>query len=111
MGTTRNRRRAGSVLRPLAAALALAAVPLRAATTLRPGDLQGQGNAVREDGTPLRTALRAWHLDALRNADAQAAPAGTVRAVTNCDDDGAGSLRAVVAASASGDTIDLSALD
>lgn len=31
-------------------------------------------------------------------------------AVTNCDDDGAGSLRATIAAAASGDTIDLSAL-
>ena len=37
----------------------------------------------------------------------QAAPA---TAVTNCDDDGAGSLRATIAAAASGDTIDLSAL-
>jgi hypothetical protein len=33
-----------------------------------------------------------------------------VRHVTSCEDDGEGSLRAVVAASASGDTIDLSAL-
>jgi hypothetical protein len=31
-------------------------------------------------------------------------------AVTNCDDDGAGSLRATIAAASSGDTIDLSAL-
>ena len=36
-------------------------------------------------------------------------PAPTT-AVTNCDDDGAGSLRATIAAAASGDTIDLSAL-
>jgi hypothetical protein len=102
----------GSTLHPLAAALALAAAPalLPAATTLRPGDLEGQGTATREDGTPLHTALRAWHLDALRNAAAPAAPNATVRVVTNCNDDGAGSLRAVVAASASGDTIDLSAL-
>ena len=48
MGTTRNRRRAGSVLRPLAAALALAAVPLRAATTLaslRTAELRQGGSA------------------------------------------------------------------
>ena len=30
--------------------------------------------------------------------------------VTNCDDDGAGSLRAAIAAASSGDTIDLTAL-
>ncbi len=109
MWTTRNTGRAGSALRPLAAALALVAAPLPAATMLRPGDLEGQGIATREDGTLLRTALRAWHLDALRNA-APAAPNAVVRVVTNCNDDGDGSLRAVVAASASGDTIDLGAL-
>lgn len=108
---TRNNRRRGSVLRPLAAALAFGAAPtlLPAATTLRPGDLEGQGIATREDGTPLATALRAWHLDA-RDHAAPPSPDTTVRHVTNCDDDGAGSLREVVASSASGDTIDLSDL-
>jgi hypothetical protein len=109
LGTTCNSR--ASAVRPLAVALAFTAAPtlLPAATTLQPGELEGQGVATREDGTPLHTALRAWHLDALRNADMPATPA-TVRVVTNCGDDGEGSLRAVVAASASGDTIDLSAL-
>lgn len=37
-------------------------------------------------------------------------PAPTSRAVTNCDDDGPGSLRSEVAAATSGDTIDLSSL-
>ena len=37
-------------------------------------------------------------------------PAAPATAVTNCDDDGPGSLRATIAAAASGDTIDLSAL-
>jgi len=37
-------------------------------------------------------------------------PAVPATAVTNCDDDGAGSLRATIGAAASGDTIDLSAL-
>ena len=37
-------------------------------------------------------------------------PTATMRPVTNCDDDGAGSLRAVLAATASGDTVDLSGL-
>lgn len=46
------------------------------------------------------------HVDSMPKAR-QAAPA---TAVTNCDDDGAGSLRATIAAAASGDTIDLSAL-
>jgi hypothetical protein len=111
MRTTRNSRRASPALRPLAAALALAAAPawLPATTALQPGELEGQGITTREDGTPLATALRAWHLDALSHATTTA-PDATVRPVTNCDDDGAGSLRAVVAASASGDTIDLSAL-
>jgi parallel beta helix pectate lyase-like protein len=109
LGITRIRR--GLALHPLAAALALIAAPalLRAATALQPGELEGQGITTREDGTPLATALRAWHLDALSHA-VLPAPTTTVRPVTNCDDDGEGSLRAVVAASASGDTIDLSAL-
>ena len=109
VGTTRTIQR--SMLRPLAAALAFSAAPtwLPAATTLQPGELEGQGIATREDGTPLATALRAWHLDALAHASPPA-PHATVRPVTNCNDDGEGSLRAVVASSASGDTIDLSAL-
>src|SRR5262245_59486481 len=108
MGTTRIGRGAGSALRPLAAALALTAAPALApaATALRPGDLEGQGIVTREDGTPLATALRAWHLDAKSHA-ASPVPDATVRVVTNCDDDGEGSLRATIAASASGDTIDL----
>jgi hypothetical protein len=109
LGTTRNTR--NSALRPLAAALAFSAAPtlLHATTTLQPGELEGHGIATREDGTLLGTALRAWHLDALAHPSPQG-PNATIRPVTNCDDDGAGSLRAVVAASASGDTIDLSAL-
>ncbi|HEX5122648.1 MAG TPA: IPTL-CTERM sorting domain-containing protein [Rhodanobacteraceae bacterium] len=111
MKITRDRGRARSMLRPLAAALALGAAPtlLPAATTFRPGDLHGQGTTTREDGTPLATALHAWHLDARNHAVAPASPA-TVRTVTNCNDDGAGSLRDAVASSASGDTIDLSQL-
>ena len=98
-------------LRPLAAALALAvaSASLRATTSLRPGEITDASVVVREDGTPLRTALRAWHLDALQNAEPPS-PHATRRYVTNCADDGEGSLRAVVAASASGDTIDLSEL-
>jgi hypothetical protein len=46
------------------------------------------------------------HVDSTPNAH----PAVPTTAVTNCDDDGAGSLRATIAAAASGDTIDLSAL-
>jgi len=52
------------------------------------------------------------HHLAMRAAQAPAAPvrpAGTL-AVTNCADDGDGSLRAAFAAAASGDTIDLTAL-
>jgi hypothetical protein len=108
MEMTRNRGRAGSALRPLAAALALSAAPalLPAATAFRPGDLEGQGITTREDGTRVATALRAWHLDALSHATPPA-PNATVRPVTNCEDDGEGSLREVIASSASGDTIDL----
>jgi hypothetical protein len=110
LGTPRNHRRA-SALHPLAAALALSVAPalLPAATTFRPGELEGQGMTTRGDGTRLATALRAWHLDALSHA-ASPPPSATVRPVTNCDDDGAGSLREVIASSASGDTIDLSNL-
>lgn len=111
MVTTRKRRRIGPALRPLAAAIAFSIAPalLPAATAFRPGELEGQGITTREDGTPLATALRAWHLDALSHA-APPAPDATVRTVTNCDDDGEGSLREVIASSASGDTIDLSNL-
>lgn len=50
--------------------------------------------------------------DALAHVESTptARPAVPTIAVTNCDDDGAGSLRATIAAAASGDTIDLSAL-
>ncbi len=108
---TRAASRALARLRPLAAALALAAASseLGAVTRVRPGEMPGTDSAVREDGTRLRTALRAWHLDALNNPGSPA-PNATTRSVTNCDDDGDGSLRAVIAASASGDTVDLSAL-
>jgi hypothetical protein len=106
---------AGSVLsglRPLAAALALAgfSAPLHAATDYRPGELQSPADPIlRADGTPLRVALRDWHADAMRGAVPPAAVA-TIRPVTNCDDDGPGSLRAALAGAASGDTIDLGAL-
>jgi hypothetical protein len=108
---TTRRDSTGWRLRPLAAALALAVAPslLPAATAFRPGDLEGEGGTAREDGQLLRTALGAWHLDARANS-APASTTATRRFVTNCDDDGDGSLRAVVAASASGDTIDLGAL-
>ena len=108
--STRDHNRCVSTMLPLAAALALTASgALPAATLLRPGEMQGLGVAIREDGTPLRTTLRAWHQDAVRNASPDA-PSATLRYVTNCDDDGAGSLRAVVAMSVSGDTVDLGAL-
>jgi hypothetical protein len=99
-------------LRPLAAALAMAGFsgPLHAVTDYRPGELQAPADPIlREDGTPLRVALADWHADASRGAVPPAANA-TVRPVTNCNDDGPGSLRAVLAVSASGDTIDLGAL-
>jgi len=77
----------------------LSAAPalLPAATAFRPGDLEGQGITTREDArTRIATALRAWHLDALSHATLPA-PNATVRPVTNCDDDGEGSLREVIA--------------
>jgi hypothetical protein len=100
--------------RPLAAALAIAlggsSVCAHAVTTAKPGEIQDPDNAIlREDGTPLRTSLRAWHLDAVLHAQPPTAVA-TTRPVTNCDDDGPGSLRAVIAGSASGDIVDLGAL-
>jgi hypothetical protein len=101
-----------SRLRPLAAALVLAGFsgPLHAVTDYRPGELQAPADPIlREDGTPLRVALGEWHADALKSAVPPAATT-TIRPVTNCNDDGPGSLRAVLAATASGDTIDLSGL-
>src|SRR4029079_19701091 len=98
--------------RPLAAALALAgsAGTLHAQTRAPPAENTATiGTVLREDGTPLRVALRAWHEEALRNATPPPVTT-TTRPVTNCNDDGPGSLRAVIAGSASGDTVDLSAL-
>ncbi|MGH8171874.1 MAG: choice-of-anchor Q domain-containing protein [Rhodanobacteraceae bacterium] len=99
---------------PLAAALAIAfggsSLCAHAVTTAKPGELQDPDHVIlREDGTPLRTSLRAWHQDAVLNAQPPTASA-TVRPVTNCDDDGPGSLRDVILGAASGDTIDLTAL-
>ncbi len=111
MGMTRERNRAFSALRPLAAALALSgtSVGLHAVTVVPPGAMQSSQGALREDGSRLRTGLHAWHADALQNAT-PAAVRSTTRLVTNCNDDGDGSLRAVIAASASGDAVDLSHL-
>jgi hypothetical protein len=111
MITTHHRTTGSWTLRPLAVALSLTATPagLHAVTLVRPGDMPATASVLREDGTPLRTALRAWHLDALRNA-APAPPNTIRRIVTNCADDGEGSLRAVIAATGSGDTVDLSTL-
>jgi hypothetical protein len=111
MRTTRDRNLALSKLRPLTAALALAITPgvVRAVTEYAPGAIQASDAITREDGTPLRVALRAWHEDALRNV-VPPSPTASLRTVTNCDDDGDGSLRAVLTASASGDTVDLSGL-
>jgi hypothetical protein len=107
----RVRNPAPSRLRPLAVALALAGTPgaLHAVAEYGPGTMQTAGDLTREDGIPLRVALRAWHQAALNNA-VPPLPTATIRAVTNCDDDGEGSLRAVLAATASGDTVDLSGL-
>lgn len=111
MGITRERSRAFLTLRPLAAALALSgtSVGLHAVTLVPPGVMQSSQGAIREDGSRLRTGLQAWHADAIQNA-APASANSTTRLVTNCNDDGDGSLRAVIAASASGDTVDLSHL-
>jgi hypothetical protein len=111
MMTARASHPALSRLQPLAAALALAAAPatLPAVTRVPLGEMQSADPARREDGTPLRTALRAWHLDALQNVSPPA-PVATRRFVTTCADDGDGSLRQVIAATASGDTVDLSTL-
>src|SRR4029079_2644902 len=98
--------------RPLAAALALAggAETLQAQPAAPPSENPATiGTVLREDGTPLRVALRAWHEEALRNATPPPVTT-TTRPATHCTDDGPGSLRAVIAGSASGDTVDLSAL-
>jgi len=111
MGMTRERSRAFSTLRPLAAAIALSGISIgsHAVTVVPPGAIQSSQGALREDGSRLRTSLHAWHADALQNA-MPASVRSTTRLVTNCNDDGDGSLRAVIAASASGDTVDLSHL-
>jgi len=98
-------------VRPLAAALVLAGstATAHAQTFGTPDEATSASPMLREDGTPLRTALRAWHEEALRNPSAPSV-IQTTRPVTNCADDGPGSLRAVIAASASGDTVDLTAL-
>jgi hypothetical protein len=100
-------------LLPLAVAFALAAASgdLGAVTALVPGNvpLPPSGGFTREDGTPLRVALGAWHADAAANAVAPS-PNATIRAVANCDDDGPGSLRQTLRETASGDTIDLTQL-
>jgi len=111
MGMTRERSRAFSTLRPLAAAIALSGISIgsHAVTVVPPGVMQSSQGALREDGSRLRTSLHAWHADAFQNA-IPASVHSTTRLVTNCSDDGDGSLRAVITASASGDTVDLSHL-
>jgi hypothetical protein len=111
MSTSRDRYPALSRLRPLAVALALAGTPgvLHAVVGYGPGTMLTAGDLTREDGIPLRVALRAWHQAALNNA-VPPSPTAIIRPVANCDDDGEGSLRAVLAATASGDTVDLSGL-
>ena len=110
MSTTRDRSRALSRLRPLAVALTLSGTSagLHAVTLVRPGDMQSTDGALREDGTRLRTrCARGTGRAAARWARS---PDTTHRYVTSCADDGPGSLRAVIAASASGDTVDLGEL-
>ena len=111
---TRDRRPAlSSRLRPLAVALAFAAGSgeVGAVTSYAPGSVPrpASGGMTREDGTPLRVALRAWHEDAAQNL-VPPSPHGIVRQVSNCNDDGPGSLRNVLQATASGDTVDLTRL-
>jgi hypothetical protein len=112
-GARRDSKPAAASLLPLAAALALATASgeLGAVTALVPGSvpLPPAGGITREDGTPLRVALGAWHADAAQNASPPS-PNATVRAVANCDDDGPGSLRQTLRETASGDTIDLTQL-
>lgn len=59
--------------------------------------------------TPLRSKRDAWRQRAAQHARAEKRPAATIP-VTNCADDGAGSLRSVLETAISGDTIDLSTL-
>ncbi|MET0229918.1 MAG: choice-of-anchor Q domain-containing protein [Rhodanobacteraceae bacterium] len=110
-GHRRESELAGATLLPLAVALALASGQLGAVTSLVPGNvpLPPTGGIAREDGTPLRVAIGAWHADAAQSMSPPS-PSSTVRTVTNCDDDGPGSLRDVLRATASGDTVDLTQL-
>jgi len=112
-GAKRTSEPAAAKLLPLAVALALATASgeLGAVTALVPGNVPPPptGGVTREDGTPLRVALGAWHADAAQSA-LPPSPNATIRTVTNCEDDGPGSLREVLLASASGDTVDLTQL-
>jgi hypothetical protein len=110
-GKSRDPVRVAATLLPVAVALALASGELGAVSTLVPGNVPPPsiGRVTREDGTPLRVALGAWHADAAQSISPPS-PNAIVRTVTNCDDDGAGSLRDVLRASASGDTVDLTQL-
>jgi hypothetical protein len=112
-GARRDSKPAAARLLPLAVALALATASgeVGAVTALVPGNvpLPPAGGITREDGTPLRVALGAWHADAAQSA-VPPSPNAMVRTVANCDDDGPGSLREVLRAAASGDTVDLTQL-
>src|SRR5690348_5676883 len=84
--------------RPLAARLLLA---------LAVGSTAASASAIPlKSETPARTDKQAWQPDYVRAAGVSHATA----TVTNCDDDGPGSLRATVAAAVSGDTIDFNGL-
>ena len=110
MRKKRDRIPALSRLRPLAVALALVSTEPGAVTSLVPGSVPaGEDGITREDGTRLRVALRAWHEDAARSA-VPPSPHASMRQVSNCNDDGPGSLRQVLTATASGDTVDLTRL-
>jgi hypothetical protein len=106
---TKFQRHSFSRLAPLAAAIALSCSGARAATTIAPGSVDSTDHALRADGTPLRTALAAWHRDAIASV-VPPSPNALRRVVVSCEDDGPGSLRAAAAEAASGDTIDLGAL-
>lgn len=99
-------------LRPLAAclALALAGGSLAAPVPIPPGSLPGMH--ARAAATPAaREGRRARKPAAHRLAPARPAAPGNTWSVENCDDDGSPeTLRSVIAAAASGDIIDLSAL-
>lgn len=95
-------------LTALATALALC-LPAAAMTPALAGDAAPSwpiSGERRDQITPLKAQREA--LRRLRRSDAAAGAA--TRTVTNCDDDGPGSLRASVAAAASGDRIDLTTL-